>query len=163
MLLSTLTTYLSFFFFNDTATTEIYTLSLHDALPIYLERLAKARLALRIRNSVHVVDARESAATDPEVEATLADVVHRRGFFGDTQRIVQGEDLERHSDPQARRARGDRAGHDDRRREHRPGGREVHFAQPHTVQPPCLGGVHELEPLAERGRLVTAATYLELH
>ena len=24
----------SFFFFNDTATTEIYTLSLHDALPI---------------------------------------------------------------------------------------------------------------------------------
>src|SRR3712207_9089523 len=26
---------LIFFFFNDTATTEIYTLSLHDALPIY--------------------------------------------------------------------------------------------------------------------------------
>src|SRR5258707_12022911 len=26
--------YLPFFFFNDTATTEIYTLSLHDALPI---------------------------------------------------------------------------------------------------------------------------------
>src|SRR3712207_7941921 len=27
-----------FFFFNDTATTEIYSLSLHDALPIYPER-----------------------------------------------------------------------------------------------------------------------------
>src|SRR2546427_8309155 len=27
-----------FFFFNDTATTEIYTLSLHDALPIYQRR-----------------------------------------------------------------------------------------------------------------------------
>src|SRR3712207_6882797 len=27
-----------FFFFNDTATTEIYTLSLHDALPIWVER-----------------------------------------------------------------------------------------------------------------------------
>src|SRR3712207_7470864 len=27
-----------FFFFNDTATTEIYTLSLHDALPIFLRR-----------------------------------------------------------------------------------------------------------------------------
>src|SRR3712207_6872788 len=26
----------SYFFFNDTATTEIYTLSLHDALPIYV-------------------------------------------------------------------------------------------------------------------------------
>src|SRR2546426_7839308 len=28
-----------FFFFNDTATTEIYTLSLHDALPICAQRL----------------------------------------------------------------------------------------------------------------------------
>src|SRR2546422_10919509 len=27
-----------FFFFNDTATTEIYTLSLHDALPIFVRR-----------------------------------------------------------------------------------------------------------------------------
>src|SRR5436309_11481693 len=27
---------LVFFFFNDTATTEIYTLSLHDALPIFI-------------------------------------------------------------------------------------------------------------------------------
>src|SRR3712207_8403054 len=29
--------YFSFLFFNDTATTEIYTLSLHDSLPIWLE------------------------------------------------------------------------------------------------------------------------------
>src|SRR3712207_8578954 len=28
---------ISFFFFNNTATTEIYTLSLHDALPIFKE------------------------------------------------------------------------------------------------------------------------------
>src|SRR3712207_7423484 len=28
-----------FFFFNDTATTEIYTLSLHDALPIFAQHL----------------------------------------------------------------------------------------------------------------------------
>src|SRR5216683_6021792 len=34
--LATLVTVLDFFFFfNDTATTEIYTLSLHDALPIF--------------------------------------------------------------------------------------------------------------------------------
>src|SRR3712207_7439826 len=31
---------LIFFFFNDTATTEIYTLSLHDALPIYDHQVA---------------------------------------------------------------------------------------------------------------------------
>src|SRR5258708_39597955 len=30
-----------FFFFNDTATTEIYTLSLHDALPIYQRRIGR--------------------------------------------------------------------------------------------------------------------------
>src|SRR2546430_7872005 len=30
-----------FFFFNDTATTEIYTLSLHDALPISFRELAR--------------------------------------------------------------------------------------------------------------------------
>src|SRR5699024_12374257 len=29
--------FLFFFFFNDPATTEIYTLSLHDALPIYIK------------------------------------------------------------------------------------------------------------------------------
>src|SRR5471030_3540070 len=32
-----------FFFFNDTATTEIYTLSLHDALPISGARCSSAR------------------------------------------------------------------------------------------------------------------------
>src|SRR3712207_8638755 len=42
-----LTCGISFFFFNDTATTEIYTLSLHDALPIS----AKLRRALATLSS----------------------------------------------------------------------------------------------------------------
>src|SRR3712207_8784008 len=37
---------ISFFFFNDTATTEIYTLSLHDALPICALRHVLARDAV---------------------------------------------------------------------------------------------------------------------
>src|SRR5258707_5627660 len=50
------------FFFNDTATTEIYTLSLHDALPIYASatpqptpniRLPTARLAGTWRSEEH--------------------------------------------------------------------------------------------------------------
>src|SRR2546422_11354511 len=41
------TVYLCFFFFNDTATTEIYTLSLHDALPISGGALAVVRSAAR--------------------------------------------------------------------------------------------------------------------
>src|SRR3712207_6999093 len=36
-----------FFFFNDTATTEIYTLSLHDALPISPEARRRAGQVLR--------------------------------------------------------------------------------------------------------------------
>src|SRR5258705_419025 len=35
---------LFFFFFNDTATTEIYTLSLHDALPICPARVAQGAI-----------------------------------------------------------------------------------------------------------------------
>src|SRR5258707_8668382 len=45
-------TYSFFFFFNDTATTEIYTLSLHDALPIShrLRREGRRQGALRPRH-----------------------------------------------------------------------------------------------------------------
>src|SRR2546430_11812933 len=44
-----LTLCLIFFFFNDTATTEIYTLSLHDALPIF----QKSRSGTR-QNLLHI-------------------------------------------------------------------------------------------------------------
>src|SRR2546429_3258110 len=37
--------FLFFFFFNDTATTEIYTLSLHDALPISIANLFSKEIA----------------------------------------------------------------------------------------------------------------------
>src|ERR1041384_4424162 len=56
---------LFFFFFNDTATTEIYTLSLHDALPIYhgravhreqrIERLGAHQRVIRL----HQLDAHD--------------------------------------------------------------------------------------------------------
>src|SRR5690554_5684885 len=41
-----------FFFFNDTATTEIYTLSLHDALPISFFNPMKSSLSGRSQASV---------------------------------------------------------------------------------------------------------------
>src|SRR2546422_6311814 len=37
-----------FFFFNDTATTEIYTLSLHDALPIWANAMAAVAAAKEV-------------------------------------------------------------------------------------------------------------------
>src|SRR3712207_7588562 len=46
-----------FFFFNDTATTEIYTLSLHDALPIFVDALAQPHGDAGLRQAVHVLEA----------------------------------------------------------------------------------------------------------
>src|SRR6266702_7358429 len=57
------------FFFNDPATTEIYTLSLHDALPIYQE----ARV---VRGTVHGRHPCARASRRPPVAARSA---HRRG------------------------------------------------------------------------------------
>src|SRR3712207_7681369 len=37
-----------YFFFNDTATTEIYTLSLHDALPIYVSEFTSGMTSIDI-------------------------------------------------------------------------------------------------------------------
>src|SRR3712207_8945522 len=50
---------MSFFFFNDTATTEIYTLSLHDALPIWPDIVKAKELAeVLLRAGVEVKVAR---------------------------------------------------------------------------------------------------------
>src|SRR2546427_13250349 len=45
---------LSFFFFNDTATTEIYTLSLHDALPDLAGHRHELALALLVLDELHL-------------------------------------------------------------------------------------------------------------
>src|SRR5256885_2803778 len=55
--------YSFFFFFNDTATTEIYTLSLHDALPISsLSLVPNARTESAAINEVEMRDPGPSAA-----------------------------------------------------------------------------------------------------
>src|SRR3989442_1644038 len=57
-----------FFFFNDTATTEIYTLSLHDALPIYLfkaTRIYQATTRIQIdRESDNVLNIKDVFSVD---------------------------------------------------------------------------------------------------
>src|SRR5256885_520716 len=77
-----------FFFFNDTATTEIYTLSLHDALPIYLEHIEPAgdllphALAI-IERVARLIDVRQAHV------CTQADLA-RVGLFGAGEHAEQG-------------------------------------------------------------------------
>src|SRR5687767_15522995 len=54
-----------FFFFNDTATTEIYTLSLHDALPISLTHVCgAARSCSRTQAAKHATAPRSSRSEE---------------------------------------------------------------------------------------------------
>src|SRR5258708_36531579 len=58
-----------FFFFNDTATTEIYTLSLHDALPISARRRPRAgpiRVHCRDRAAVNRSEEHTSELQSPD-------------------------------------------------------------------------------------------------
>src|SRR3712207_7047505 len=60
-----------FFFFNDTATTEIYTLSLHDALPIYGQLRSREgrepRLHVRHRHGERRARAARGPDRDPHL------------------------------------------------------------------------------------------------
>src|SRR3989449_918273 len=66
-----------FFFFNDTATTEIYTLSLHDALPIFVAQpLLVVGRALRIGVVQVGAELRQRAVGDVEPQLLLG--LHQR-------------------------------------------------------------------------------------
>src|SRR5438876_8428597 len=61
---------LPFFFFNDTATTEIYTLSLHDALPIFQLHRPGDDVHRRSESPVAVADADRAAVSVRSEEHT---------------------------------------------------------------------------------------------
>src|SRR5256885_12869382 len=71
---------LVFFFFNDTATTEIYTLSLHDALPILCgpsSGSTKARFHSRTRTTSSAVSSvRRCSSTFPDRKSTRLNSSH---------------------------------------------------------------------------------------
>src|SRR5256885_5865539 len=60
-----------FFFFNDTATTEIYTLSLHDALPICTAKTAVSVTSDPITRSRYAIEAIPAAARSEEHTSEL--------------------------------------------------------------------------------------------
>src|SRR2546426_10912030 len=64
--------FFSFFFFNDTATTEIYTLSLHDALPIWYTTDDLLRMYYPVEE-IHVQKGKLWRKLDQEIHAGLRD------------------------------------------------------------------------------------------
>src|SRR5256885_14035796 len=68
-----------FFFFNDTATTEIYTLSLHDALPISMQRLVENLLDMARLQQGGVHLQREWLPLDEVVGSALRQMRARLG------------------------------------------------------------------------------------
>src|SRR5205823_13902590 len=68
----------SSFFFNDTATTEIYTLSLHDALPIC--NVAALPAAVPVGAGPRIGVPRRPAVQDGETEQHVIDVCGNRRF-----------------------------------------------------------------------------------
>src|SRR2546426_12486931 len=79
-----------FFFFNDTATTEIYTLSLHDALPIYASReLRILRVGgERLVEVAEVVDGLEGAHIRREVPVDEPPVLDRKSTRLNSSHLV---------------------------------------------------------------------------
>src|ERR687897_2836166 len=77
MILMCLTFFFFFFFFNDTATTEIYTLSLHDALPISDPLQPRGPLQLRRLDDL-AWDVLETGEEDQHVEGVDPGQTHQR-------------------------------------------------------------------------------------
>src|SRR5687768_18353707 len=83
----------SFFFFNDTATTEIYTLSLHDALPIYFRRRhAEVVEVGDVGGDLGMRDDRPQALPIGEHWRDLRHVARRRRVLeAEARRVAPGE------------------------------------------------------------------------
>src|SRR2546430_11350726 len=118
----------SFFFFNDTATTEIYTLSLHDALPISVarDRRGSARgvpalhrdpqairppdrelsgRAFRARGHGHGDRGREAPGVPRRLAQAAPPAVQARGGDGEAVRVRAGDARHDQGRPAARRLR----------------------------------------------------------
>src|SRR2546430_3106968 len=85
-----------FFFFNDTATTEIYTLSLHDALPIYLLRNSWKYTAKQPQPRVQFasVEANGGRAFMVRDNGAGFDMKYADKLFGVFQRLHSAADFE---------------------------------------------------------------------
>src|SRR5260221_10766691 len=92
------------FFFNDTATTEIYTLSLHDALPIYNPWHERSFVLLSHKASRPRITDFPIPPEDPAASRAVLSPARSRGIFGGNWKIrdprseEHTSELQSHSD-----------------------------------------------------------------
>src|SRR3712207_7641280 len=84
-----------FIFFNDTATTEIYTLSLHDALPICMSVVDRNILRLAPYEMIYVEDVPPEVAIGEAMELA-------KGFSGDERSEEHTSELQSRQYPVCR-------------------------------------------------------------
>src|SRR2546430_11529860 len=97
-----------FFFFNDTATTEIYTLSLHDALPIFLyvvTRNKRVPPADTVLTMAHL----QRLGKGGDRKSTRLNSSHSQNSYGvfclKKKKLWQQRRLRHHTDPQCSTSR----------------------------------------------------------
>src|SRR5437879_9489294 len=76
-----------FFFFNDTATTEIYTLSLHDALPILTSNLGGGEITELMEGGMGFIQPKDKpvAGLDAKVERTAVEAARSEEHTSELQ------------------------------------------------------------------------------
>jgi hypothetical protein len=114
-----------------------------------VENFAKALAALGIRHAIRLIGLRHAAPADPEDQPSVAQLIDRRGFLGEPQRMAERQYLDGNADLDAARARGDRAGDAERRRQKRAARLEMELGEPHHIEPPTLGRVDLLHRLVK--------------
>ncbi len=115
-----------------------------------LQHFGEPFAAFGVRHTVRLIDARKSAAPDTKDQPSMADVIDRRRFLRQLQRMAERQHLHRRPDPHPLGPRCDGSRDSQRRGENRAFRCRMQFRQPHDVQAVTLRCVHLLERLGER-------------
>jgi hypothetical protein len=137
--------------------------------PHHVQVLPEACPALLVGNVVALIGSGETAPTDPEVEAAVAQVIQRGDFLGQTHRVSQGQQEDGCPNAEPARASGDRRRQEQGGRSYRrdgsrsPWGSKVAFGQPDAVEAQGLCRLRRRERLVKRLPLRAAFPEIAFH
>src|SRR4030095_7584839 len=137
--------------------------------PHHVQVLPEACPALLVGNVVALIGSGETAPTNPEVEAAVAQVIQRGDFLGQTHRVSQGQQEDGCPNAEPTRASGDRRRQEQRGRSYRrdgsrsPGGTKVAFGQPDAVEAQGFCRLRRRQRLVKRFPLRPAFPEVAFH